>query len=266
MVGRNIIGVAGAALDITARTRAEGAMRQLAAIVECSEDAIISEDVEGTIISWNKGAERIFGYTAEELLGRSIATLIPGGCDGEDAHVIGKIVQGERIDCYETVRRHKDGRLIEVSISVSPLRNEAQQIVGASKILRDISEQKRREEQERAIYELAMQVNRAAGVADIFAAAVAAIMRSQSADRASILLYDNQGVMRFKSSRGLSVEYQGAVEGHSPWKSDDPDPQPVCINDVSSFPLDDHLRKVINNEGIRALAFIPITLRKQIAW
>lgn len=261
---RNIIGVAGAALDITARMNAERAMRQLAAIVECSEDAIISEDLEGTITSWNKAAERIFGYSAEEMIGQSVAKLIPGNSQGEQAELMVKVVKGERVDSFETVRRHKDGRSIEVSVSVSPLRNEAQKIVGASKIIRDISEHKRRETQERAIYELAMQVNRADDITEILDAAVASIMRSQSADRAAILLCDTDGVMRFKSSCGLSVEYQRAVEGHSPWKCDDPKPQPICMNDVSSCALDDHLRKVINKEGIAALAFIPITYESRL--
>jgi signal transduction histidine kinase len=139
------------------------------------------------------------------------------------------------------------------------LRNEAQQVIGASKILRDISERKRQEEQERAIYELAMRVNRAAAISDVFEAAMDSIMRSQSADRASILLRDDDGVMRFKSSRGLSEKYQRAVEGHSPWKREDLDPQPIFINDVPSAALDDDLRSVVLSEGVYALAFIPIS-------
>jgi signal transduction histidine kinase len=175
-----------------------------------------------------------------------------------------KVLTAERIECFETVRRHKDGQLVEVSISVSPIRNDAGLIIGLSKILRDISERKRRDEQERTIYELAMRVNRAADISDILEAAVDALMRSQAADRASILLYDNAGVMRFKSSRSLSLEYQRAVEGHSPWKIDEPDPQPVFINDVVSASLDEKLRKVVNKEGIRALAFIPIAYEGQL--
>ena len=256
---RRIIGVAGAALDITARTLAENQSRQLAAIVECSEDAIISVNLDGMITSWNKAAERIFGFTANEVVGKCISALMPGSGKGEQTELLTKVLNGERIESFETIRFHKDGRQIDVSISVSPLRNDAGAIVGASKILRDISERKHRETQERAIYELAMRVNRAADSSDIFEAAVDAIMRSQSADRASILVFDDEHVMRFKSSRGLSQEYQRAVEGHSPWKITDSDPQPVCIDDVASVPLDDHLREVIKREGIRALAFIPIT-------
>ncbi|MDB6057878.1 MAG: multi-sensor hybrid histidine kinase, partial [Verrucomicrobiales bacterium] len=99
---RKIIGVAGAALDITARVRAEDQSRQLAAIVECSEDAIVSEDLAGTITSWNKAAERIFGYSAAELVGKSISTLIPGQTTGEQIELMTKVLNGERIDCFET--------------------------------------------------------------------------------------------------------------------------------------------------------------------
>ncbi len=256
---RRIIGVAGAALDITARMHAENESRQLAAIVEYSADAIISEDLQGNIISWNQAAERIFGYATDEMVGKCISAIIPNHTTGEQPELMAKVLNGERVESFETLRRHKDGKLIEVSISVSPIRNDSQTIVGASKIVRDISERRRRETQERAIYELAMRVNRAADISDIFEASVDAVKRAQLADRSSVLVYDDKGVMRFKSSRGLSEAYQRAVEGHSPWKMDDPDPQPVCIDDLASVPLDEHLRQVINKEGIRALAFIPIT-------
>lgn len=256
-----IIGVAGAALDVTARNQALSASRQLAAIVASSQDAIMSEDLNGTVTSWNKSAERTFGYTADEIIGKSISLLIPGRgeTEGEQPEFIEKVRRGEGVDCIETLRRHKDGKLLHVSISISPLRNEAQQVIGASKIIRDISERKRQQEQEHAIYELATRVNRAAAMAEIFDAAIDSIMRTQSADRGSILLFDEGGVMRFMSSRGLSDKYQRAVEGHCPWKRDDPDPQPVFIDNIANIVLEEHLRSVIKAEGISALAFIPIT-------
>jgi PAS domain S-box-containing protein len=114
----------------------------LAAIVESSDDAIISKDLSGTITSWNKGAERIFGYTREEAVGRSI-TLIgaPGFCN-EALHILERIKNGERVEHYETVRRAKDGRRVNISLSVSPIFDEAGVMVGASKIARDITERK----------------------------------------------------------------------------------------------------------------------------
>ena len=130
-------------LDAQNRKRAEEARMRLAAIVESSSDAIVSKDLSGIITSWNKGAERIFGYAENEVIGKSITILIPDELQDEEPGIIARIRKGDRIDHYETVRRHKDGRRIEVSLTVSPIMNEKGEIVGASKIARDITEHKR---------------------------------------------------------------------------------------------------------------------------
>lgn len=124
---------------------AERQSSHLAAIVESSDDAIISNDLNGMITSWNKGAEKLFGYTAEEVIGKSITILFPPDRMDEEARVMGCIRRGEKISHYETVRLRKDGSLMEISLTVSPLRNEAGEIIGASKISRNITEQKRAE-------------------------------------------------------------------------------------------------------------------------
>lgn len=129
----------GMAIDITERKRAELLRSHLAAIVENSDDAIISKRLDQTIISWNRGAERVFGYKAEEIIGRPIMTIIPKHLQQEELEIIAKLRRGERIDHFETVRLTKDGRLLDVSISVSPVRDETGRIVAASKIARDIS-------------------------------------------------------------------------------------------------------------------------------
>jgi PAS domain S-box-containing protein len=115
---------------------------RLASIVGNSDDAIISKNLDGTITSWNKGAERIFGYSADEAIGKSVTILIPADREDEEPRIIERIRSGERIDHYDTVRRRKDGSPVHVSLSVSPLKNAANKIVGASKIARDISERK----------------------------------------------------------------------------------------------------------------------------
>jgi PAS domain S-box-containing protein len=129
----------GMAIDITERKRAELLRSHLAAIVENSDDAIISKRLDQTIISWNRGAERVFGYKAEEIIGRPIMTIIPKHLQQEELEIIAKLRRGERIDHFETVRLTKDGRLLDVSISVSPVRDETGRIVAASKIARDIT-------------------------------------------------------------------------------------------------------------------------------
>lgn len=129
--------------DISERRRAEAASRLLASVVESSEDAIVSKDLKGLITSWNKGAERIFGYTAEEMAGRPISILAPPDRADEMPDILERIRRGERIEHYETVRRAKSGALVHISLSVSPIRDAGGNIVGASKIARDITEQVR---------------------------------------------------------------------------------------------------------------------------
>jgi PAS domain S-box-containing protein len=116
-------------------------------IVESGSDAIISKNLNGIIISWNKGAERIFGYTAEEAIGKPITILIPPDRQDEEPTILQRIRRGERIETYETVRRRKDGGLIDISLTVSPVKNAEGKIIGASKIARDITEKKRDEAQ-----------------------------------------------------------------------------------------------------------------------
>jgi len=126
---------------------AERAALQLASIVESSDDAIISKDLNGVITTWNKGAERLFGYTAEEAVGKSITMLIPADHLDEEPGILRRIRAGERIEHYETKRLRKDGGLIDISLTVSPMRNRDGTIVGASKIAHDIGERKRAEAQ-----------------------------------------------------------------------------------------------------------------------
>ena len=115
----------------------------LAAIIESADDAIISKTLDGIITSWNKGAERIFGYTADEVIGKPITILIPEGHEDEEPAILARLRAGDRIEHYETVRVRKDGRHVEISLTVSPIRGPKGEIVGASKIARDITDQKR---------------------------------------------------------------------------------------------------------------------------
>ena len=126
---------------------------RLAAIVEDSDDAIVGKDLNGVITSWNPAAERIFGYRADEVIGQSITIIIPPERVAEEDAVLGRLRRGERTSHFDTVRRTKDGRLIDVSVTVSPVRDAADRVVGASKIARDITERKRAEAELKLLYE-----------------------------------------------------------------------------------------------------------------
>jgi PAS domain S-box-containing protein len=134
-------------LETLVRARTDEIAQYLAAIVDSSDDAIVSIDLQGTITSWNKSAVRLFGYTLSEAVGKPITMLIPRERRGEERAILDRINRGERTDHYETVRQRKDGIRIEISLTVSPVRNAKGEIIGASKITRDITERKRREAQ-----------------------------------------------------------------------------------------------------------------------
>jgi PAS domain S-box-containing protein len=141
----NIVGAVNCFQDITERKRGEEAALRLAAIIESSDDAIVSKDLDGTIRSWNGGAQRIFGYLAEEVIGKPIAILIPPDRHNEETAILERLRRGERISSYETVRRHKDGSPVNVSFTVSPLKNTEGRVIGASKIARNITQEKHAE-------------------------------------------------------------------------------------------------------------------------
>jgi len=142
-----VIGASKIARDITDRKRAERDRAQLAAIIESSDDAIVSKTLDSVITSWNKSAETMFGYGADEAVGRKVYLIIPPDRHAEETEILARIRRGEKIDHYETVRQRKDGTLLNVSLTVSPIRDSQGNIVGASKIARDITERKKAAEE-----------------------------------------------------------------------------------------------------------------------
>ena len=132
-------------IDLTDRCQAEAMSARLAAIVASSDDAIISKTLDGKITSWNVGATRIFGYEESEMIGQSILRIIPPELHKEEADILARLRRGERVDHYETVRVAKDGRRVDISLTVSPLRDKAGKVVGASKVARDVTERKQSE-------------------------------------------------------------------------------------------------------------------------
>lgn len=256
-------GELGAAEARAKRLEAEG--RHLAALLEGSRDAIWSWSLDGTILRWNSAAQRLFGYTAEEMVGRSLLTLVPRERQRLAREVIASLREGEAYGQYQTVRLRKDGTAADVELTVSPILDEHGAVIGASTVCRDITERKQFEEslanrvrELTTLYELTERLQHARALSDIHAASLDAIVSALGCDRASILLFDSSGVMRFVAWRGLSDGYRAAVDGHSPWTRDSIDPDPIFVTDILESGESASLKATVAAEGIRALAFAPL--------
>ncbi len=156
-----VIGAVNMLIDITERKQAEEAARRLAAIVEFSDDAIISKNLDGIVTSWNASARRLFGYTAEEMIGKAVTTLMPPDLQAEEPGILARLRQGQPVEHYETVRRRKDGTLIEVSLTISPIKNAEGTVIGASKIVRDITQRRQTEQQLKRTHDELLAASRA---------------------------------------------------------------------------------------------------------
>src|SRR5439155_10405729 len=174
-----LVGAINLLMDMTERHDADLESARLAAIVVSSDDAIISKTIEGRITSWNAGATRIFGYEASEMIGQPILRLIPPELHHEEKEILARLQRGERIEHYETVPVAKDGRRVDVSLTVSPLRDRSGKVVGASKVGRDITERKRTEKLQRVLTdELAHRVKNT--LATVQAIANQSLVRAKS--------------------------------------------------------------------------------------
>jgi len=260
-----------APLDLAERTRAEVDAARLAAIVASADDAIVGKTLSGAITSWNRAAEAMFGYTADDVIGRPITVIVPLERLDEETDILNRLARGETVQHLETQRLTRDGRRLDVSLTVSPIRDARGRVVGVSTIARDITEQKRGEAQRRAhvealelLYRLTGAIARAGSPEEICEAAVDAVKIAGRADRASVLVVDPDGVMRFKAWRGLSEAYRAAVEGHSPWSPGTVDAAPILVSDVLAEPALAPLRDVIEAEGIRAVGFIPLVHHRRV--
>jgi PAS domain S-box-containing protein len=198
------------------RLRAEETTQRLATIVETSDDAIISKNLDGIILTWNRGAQRIFGYTAEEVIGKPVTILMPPERFNEEPGILARLRRGQPIEHYETVRRRKDGILIDISLTVSPVRDKAGHIIGASKIARDITQQKRAEAALRSS-ERRLQ--------DILAAIPAAVYTTDTAGK---ITYYNEAAVELAGRRPTVGSDQWCVTWKLFWPDGTPLPHDQC--------------------------------------
>jgi PAS domain S-box-containing protein len=245
--------------------RLETERAQLAAIVEGSRDAIWGWSKDGTILQWNAEAERLFGYAKYEIIGKSLLVLVPADRLNAAREAIGKLEHGAWYGQHETVRLRKDGTPVDVELTVSPITDADGKILGASTVCRDITERKhvqaslaKRVGELTTLYQLTERLQSATSAEELYQAALDAIAQALGCSRASILLFDASGVMRFVAWLNLSESYRVAVDGHSPWKPDSQDAQPIYIDDIWSSDESEAIKSTIAAEGIRALAFIPL--------
>ena len=198
------------------RMRAERATQQLVSIVESSHDAIVSKDLNGVIQTWNRGAECLFGYKAEEIIGQPVAVLIPPDRLDEEPHILARIRRGELVDHYETVRRRKDGCLIDISLTVSPVRNTEGKIIGASKIARDIT---KRKEAEAKLHDSERQLR------DLLAAIPAAIYTTDAEGK---ITYFNEMAVKLAGRTPVLGSDEWCVTWKLYWPDGTPLPHEQC--------------------------------------
>jgi PAS domain S-box-containing protein len=243
----------------------------LAAIVESSDDAIVSKDLNGVITSWNRGAQELFGYTAEEAIGRSITILIPPERLSEEDMVLGQIRRGERVEHFDTIRRRKDGTLVPVSLTVSPIMDAGGTIIGASKIARAIADRKRMEtelqELQRRLMLLATASASVLAYPDSDAVAAASIDLARdvfAADGYALWRIDAHGDWRMVQSFGVSADFAGraiprARDRNTPMSV--PFSAPLVCESVSATPMLADMRDAYAREGILSMIVFPLTIR-----
>lgn len=208
-----LVGAVDMLVDVSDRERGDVQAERLASIVESSDDAIISKDLNGVIASWNGGAQRIFGYTAQEMIGRPVSDLIPPELENEEPGILQRLRRGERIDHYETIRRRKDGSLVDISLTVSPVRNAAGQIVGASKVARDITERRRaRDQQELLLREMDHRIK------NLFALAgsVVALSARSAGSPAELAAVVRDRLDALARAHALTLSFPSAASGEHP--------------------------------------------------
>jgi PAS domain S-box-containing protein len=261
------------ARDLVERNRTQQELldsrERLRMVIEGSPIAKVMVDCGGSIVLINAQMERLFGYTRAELIGQPVEMLVPERFRrrhpqyrAEFADAPQTRPMGAGRDLYGL---RKDGSEVPIEIGLNPIEVEGETLVLSAIV--DLTERKRAEaaltaaaHQHEALYEFVARLQRAGSFVEIYDAGLDAMLNALGCDRASILLHDEKKMMRFVASRGLSEGYRSAVEGHSPWAPDEANPQPVSESDIAASVFDEHLKALLKDEGIAALAFIPLVI------
>jgi PAS domain S-box-containing protein len=278
-----LLGAVNILVDISDRKQAEEAHGFLAAIVASSDDAIVGKTLEGRVLSWNAGAERLFGYTAEEMIGQSILRIIPPERRDEETLILSKISRGERIDHFETVRVDKHGRRLDISLTVSPVCDKAGRVIGASKVARDISERKRAESAMRRLkdelavqltdlerlHEMSVRLTPALSLQPILEESLRTAAALERADMGLLSIYvAEKGLLELGASLGFDQNFLKIVE-HMPIGSGAcgtcfREGRRVIVEDVEADSLFAPYRDVARQAGFRAVHATPLVTRSGV--
>ncbi|HEX6034868.1 MAG TPA: PAS domain S-box protein, partial [Anaerolineales bacterium] len=257
------------ASDITERKQAEEQLREseerFRALVSQATAGISETDLEGRLIFVNAGFCEMLGYSEMELLGKTIWELTFTEDLEVNKRLFKRMVKQDKPYQFEKRFIRKDGSLLWTSVSVTVIHDSAGEPKGGVGVVLNLEKRKQAENalaeyarQQASLYRLSDELHHTESLTAVFDASLDAILNALQCDRASILLCDDSNVMRFVAWRGLSEGYRKATDGHSPWKPDERDPQPVVMDDVRTGELSESLRAIIEAEGIASLAFIPL--------
>ena len=241
------------------------------AVLNVSRDAIWSWNDDGVITSWNLEGENLFGYTAEDVVGQPMSALFSAERWQQARLVLAELKSGNWYREYDTVIRRKDGRSAKVILTISSIVDHRQHILGGISICREQRPRRqtaailaRRVNELTALFQFSERLQNATALSEAYEATITAVLNALQCDRAALLLFDEANVLRFVAWHGLSQGYRAAVEGHFPWKSGATRPQPICIPDIREAEDPELLKHIVESDGIRALAFIPLMLDNEI--
>jgi PAS domain S-box-containing protein len=257
--------------DVTDRRVANELARRLADIVENSEDAIIAHDLSGIIQSWNPAAERLYGYTSAEACGQSIRIIIPAEREQEEAELVRRVRDGERIAPFDTVRRRKDGDLVDVALTISPIRDREGRIVGSSKTARNVTDRKRVERQLEDVQQRLMGLATAAAslvgspnVDAVLSAAIDVARDVFRSDGYALWRVNDKGEWRIVRSFGVSDEFAARmikVNANQPGAARVPFTEPLVCEDVNTSQMVAQMRDAYQREGIGSMIVFPLVIR-----
>jgi PAS domain S-box-containing protein len=275
-----LLGAVNVLVDVSDRQRMLDVQAWLAAIVASSEDAIVSKDLEGRVTSWNTAAERMFGYLAAEMVGEPITKIIPPDRLHEEVSILARLRRGERVEHFETVRQAKDGHLLEVSLTVSPIRDQHGKVIGASKIARDITARRQTERalvalnqqletqlaDLRRLHDMSGRLSSTLEVAPILEEALRTAMQIEGAEMGLLSISDpEQGVLRIGASAGFDAEFLTAIETMPPAAGARgaclQERRRIIIEDTEADPYFEPFREVARRAGFRAVHSTPLITR-----